>query len=274
MTPQTLQDLTRHIQDRYESFSPQHRLSARYLLEHPTQVGTLSARRLATLIGVRPATLVRLAHQLGYPGWNALKAVFVRELQSREPHAQRSLLRPAEPEPWMVYIQLQRNQLAALIHDQRPALQACAQRLAQAPHIGVAGFHVCHPAAFGLRYWFSLFRPDVHLLQNTGGVMQLMLRYLQPEDAVVIIEQTPYAPEALVLGDVARAQGATLVTLSDSPLAPCARRAEHSLLYAAQSPLGFPSAVSLQALVELLAHELGQQTNEAAQNPAPPFGSG
>ncbi|MFA5665107.1 MurR/RpiR family transcriptional regulator [Castellaniella sp.] len=269
MTPQTLQDLTRHIQGHYESFSPQYRLSVRYLLEHPTQVGTLSARRLAALIGVKPATLIRLAHDLGYPGWNDLKAVFIRELQTHESHARRPLTRSTQPDPWLQYVYAQNNGLATLVRTQRAALSACVERLSKAPHIGVAGFHACHPAAFSLRYWCSLFRPDVHLLQNTGGIMQLMLRHLRPEDAVVIVEQAPYAPEATALSEAARDQGAALVALSDSALAPCARRADHHLLYATDSPLGFPSAVALHGLVELLAHALGQHADRAGAGPAP-----
>ncbi|MFA7438653.1 MurR/RpiR family transcriptional regulator [Castellaniella sp.] len=257
MNQPTLEALTRDIRAQYDRLSPQFRLAARYLLEHPTQVGTLSARKLAALIGVQPATLVRLARHLGFPGWDALKAVFVRDLQASEISASVSLMQTSRTDGWLAQVQQQSRHLAALAErNHRQAVMAGAERLARAPHIGVAGFHASHPAAFSLRYLCSLFRPDVHLLQNTGGIMQLMLRHLRPQDAVVLIEQDPYVPDTLALGLAALEQGCALVTLSDSPLAPCARIAGHPLLYPAGNPLGLPSSVALQALVELLVWQL------------------
>ena len=50
--PHTLDDLTRLIQSRYPDLSPQFQAGARYLNDHPTQVSTLSARKLAALAGV------------------------------------------------------------------------------------------------------------------------------------------------------------------------------------------------------------------------------
>lgn len=62
--PHSLDELTRLIQARYPDLSPQFQAGARYLIDHPTQVSTLSARKLAALAGVQPATLVRLAQHL------------------------------------------------------------------------------------------------------------------------------------------------------------------------------------------------------------------
>ncbi len=76
--PHALDDLIQHIQSQFAALSPQFQVGARYLIDHPAQVSTLSARKLAVLAGVQPATLVRLAQHLGYSGWDALKAIFTR----------------------------------------------------------------------------------------------------------------------------------------------------------------------------------------------------
>ena len=112
------------------------------------------------------------------------------------------------------------------------------------------------PAAFSLRYLCSLFRPDVHLLHNTGGTLSLDTHRLQPKDTVVLIGYAPYSREIIELAEALRPQGSRILALCDSQLAPMALHADCVLTFATQGHSFFPSTVAIQALVEMLARQL------------------
>jgi DNA-binding MurR/RpiR family transcriptional regulator len=258
--PHTLDDLTRLIQSRYPDLSPQFQAGARYLIDHPTQVSTLSARKLAALAGVQPATLVRLAQHLGYAGWDALKAVFTQALHPPGTYAARALSlvhRPeSEQDAWQTVIHQQVLNLQTLEPANQAAMPQAVALLADATRIVIAGFRSCYPAAFSLRYLCSLFRPDVHLLHNTGGTLSLDTHRLQPRDTVVLIGYAPYSRETIELAEALRPQGCRVLALCDSQLAPMALHADCVLTFSTQGHSFFPSTVAIQALVEMLARQL------------------
>ncbi len=266
-TPSTLADLQQQVQRQYSQLSPQFKQISRYMFEHRDQVATLSARKLAPLIGVKPATLVRLAQHLGYPGWEALKAVFIRGLYAPgSANTSASLLSRHThlDSPWQACMAQFQQNLQALEPGNQASLLTVIKPLKQAKYIWIAGFRASYPAAFSLRYLCSQFRADVHLLHNTGGSMPVGLGQISSNDALVVIGQQPYAPEALQLAQTARAQDCTIIAICDSPLAPIAQEADHILTFQARSPNAFRSSVALQALVEILAQQLLMQYGEAA----------
>ncbi|MHA3904382.1 MurR/RpiR family transcriptional regulator [Castellaniella sp. WN] len=267
--PHSLDELTRRIQSRYPDLSPQFQAGARYLIDHPTQVSILSARKLAALAGVQPATLVRLAQHLGYAGWDALKAVFTQELHPPGAYAARALSLVHHPESdqaaWQATIQQQILNLQALEPANQAAMTRAVALLAEAGRIVIAGFRSCYPAAFSLRYLCGLFRPDVHLLHNTGGTLSQDTHHLRPEDTVVLIGYAPYSRELIELAEALRprdtpdpkvSRGCRVLALCDSQLAPMALHADCVLTFSTQSHSFFPTTVAIQALVEMLARQL------------------
>ncbi|MBV2182743.1 MAG: MurR/RpiR family transcriptional regulator [Castellaniella sp.] len=267
--PHSPDELIQFIQSQYADLSPQFQAGARYLIDHPAQVSTLSARKVATLAGVQPATLVRLAQHLGYAGWEALKSVFTRALQqhpgSYAARAQ-SLIDSSEPAQtaWLNAAQQQSRNLMALEPANRSALDSAVTQLLGASRIVIAGFRSSYPPAFSLCYLCSLFRPDVHLLHNAGGTMSLALHHLQATDAVVLISYTPYSREIIQVAEAAHAQGCAVLALCDSQVAPIALRADHILTFPTQGHSFFPSTVAVQSLVEMLAQQLLVRSGERA----------
>ncbi|CAM5785570.1 MurR/RpiR family transcriptional regulator [Castellaniella caeni] len=268
--PRSPDELIQTIQSRYAQLSPQFQAAARYLIDHPAQVSTLSARKLSLLAGVQPATLVRLAQHLGYVGWDALKSVFTHELQQHHPsgytaRAQSLVASPQSAQAsWAAASQQQSHNLMALEPANRQAFNRVVAHLVQAQRIIIAGFRSSYPAAFSLRYLCSLFRPDIHLLHNAGGTMSLDLQHLQPSDTVVLISYSPYSREIIQVAAAARAQGCTILALCDSQVAPIALQADHVLTFTTQGHSFFPSTVAIQSLVEMLAQQFLVRSGEHA----------
>ena len=151
---------------------------------------------------------------------------------------------------------MQRSNLDATEAAVAPVLPEAVKLLRKARAVHVAGFRASHPVAFALFYGYRLFRNSVSLVDGLGVGLELQLRAIERQDAVVVTSFAPYSREALAVAQHAHAAGASLVALTDSSAAPIALRADVVLQYAVASPSFFPSVAAGVALTEALLEQL------------------
>lgn len=268
-TPKTFNELVQHMQTIYNDLSPQFQLGARYLLEHPKEIATLSARQLARRAHVQPSTLVRLAQRLGYSGWTELKTLCTQDYFNVRPggYADRASSlaahTPISKTAWEDTITQYSANLQSLESANHEAIDKAVDQLAKARRIVVAGFRSSYAPAFSLYYLCNLFRSDVYLLHNIGGVTALDVHRLNSDDTVVVISFYPYSRESLSVAEAARSTGCNLIALCDSPVAPIALNATATLIFPTTGTSFFPSTVATHALVETLARLLLVHDREA-----------
>src|ERR1700722_9119469 len=84
-SPQLSSAQTRSVEKRlveaFDGLSPQLQVAGRYLLDHPHEIALRSMRQLAREANFAPATLTRLARQLGFGGFDELKRLSADELR-------------------------------------------------------------------------------------------------------------------------------------------------------------------------------------------------
>ena len=131
-----------------------------------------------------------------------------------------------------------------------------AQCLQSARQVYIAGFRASYPLAFALLYGYRLFRDSVQSLDAHAHNLEMQLRPLVAKDVLVAISFAPYSRECLELAQVAKDRGARVVALTDSDTSPLARLADHTALFAVDSPSFFPSVAAGMALVEALLEQL------------------
>lgn len=270
--PDSFDQLAALIRARFAELSPQFQMGAAFLLDHPDEVAVSSMRKVAERAQVQPASLVRLAQQLGFPGWNELRDLFVARVRTRpEPLTSRarSLVKAkanAKDKDALANDLLaaqQRNLQLAAAQNGRAVVDA-ARLLRRASHVHVAGFRSCYPVAFGLVYGYRLFRPSVSLLNGEAGTLDMQLRTLARDSATVVISFAPYSNEAARVAEAALEQGGKLIAITDSAVAPVALNAHKVLIFSHDSPSFFPSLVAAGALAEsLVAHLLALEGADA-----------
>src|SRR5690606_16866011 len=118
---------------------------------------TRSMRALARVAGIPPTTLTRLAHALGYQGWNDLRDELIEaERAPASPFSSRGRSLAADG--------LAGRQMEALTSAMREldvmGIAATGRLLAAAPRVFVAGFRSCAAPATVLHYQLRLFRPE------------------------------------------------------------------------------------------------------------------
>jgi len=241
--------------------------AARFIVDHPNEVVIASMRQLAERAGAQPATLVRLAQQLGFPGWPELKSAFAKDMGLHaEGYAERtkSLLEARnDGERLGVLFDAHRRNLELTEAQCAGALQEAVELLRKARAVHVAGFRVSYPVACAFVHGYRMFRNSVHLIDGQGGGLGMQLRPIEREDVVVSISIAPYSREMLAVVEAAREVGAYVISMTDSATAPLAMMADVSILFAARAPAFLPTAVSALALAETLLELLVVESGKA-----------
>jgi DNA-binding MurR/RpiR family transcriptional regulator len=258
--PQDLEALSARIRQDYSGMTPQFQVGAKYLLDFPNEIPITSMRKVASQAGVQPATLVRLAQSLGYPGWDDLKAVFLRSLrQAPKAYAEqaRKLLHDKNPQDALGHaIAIQTGNIRRLEQDNAQRLPAAVHLLSKAKQVHVAGFRASFAPAYTFQYLYRLFRPSVTVLRGDAGTLDMELRAIAKGDAVVIIGFAPYSQESMRVAQAARQAGSRVLAICDSVVAPIALDADCVLVFSTETPSFFPSGAAAVALVEILIEQL------------------
>ncbi|ATF88508.1 MurR/RpiR family transcriptional regulator [Burkholderia gladioli] len=266
--PANFDELASLIRAQFSELSPQFQVGAAFLLDHPDEVAVSSMRKLAQRAQVQPASLVRLAQQFGFPGWNELRDLFVARLRTRPaPMTQRarSLVKPGGKAALAQdLLAAQQHNLAGTAGQNERAMLEAAKLIRKAQHVHVAGFRSCYPVAFGFVYAYRLFRPSVSLLAGVAGSLEMELRAIGRHSVTVIVSFAPYSAEATRVATIARDRGSRVVAITDSSVSPIALLADLTLLFSHDSPSFFPSLVAAHALTEgLVAQLLALEGGEA-----------
>lgn len=248
------------ILQHFAGLSPALQAAARFVVDHPNEVVIGSMRALAQQAQVPPATLVRLAQQLGYAGWPELKSAFAEDLGLHSGRyglrAKHLAARGREADLVGELFNVQQQNLSATQAQCAGTLGQAARLLKRAKAVHVAGFRASHPIAYSLFYGYRLFRSSVHLVEGKYGGLEADLRAIAPQDAVVIVSFAPYSRESVLVLEQARAAQARVVAITDSSASPLALGADLSLLFAVDCPSFFPSIAAGVALTEALLEQL------------------
>lgn len=253
--------------------SPELLKAARWVVAHPVGVGLESMRSCARSAGVTPATMTRLARQLGFDGFEALREPYRRAL------ARRSNGRDAAGYVERALIQrtsLGSGSLLAALHEAHivnmqvgaglnapQEIEAAARLMLRCRQVAFLGLRASFGIAYHLHYTFGLISGAGKLLQDWAGALPDQLDALGPEDVLVVVSQAPYTRQTVETAHTASQAGVPVVALTDSPLSPIAQGARHVLLFPTSSPSFFQSMTGAQALAEALIAAVAAQGDAA-----------
>ncbi|CCQ73633.1 MurR/RpiR family transcriptional regulator [Magnetospira sp. QH-2] len=259
------QAVCQQIEKSYAGLSPQLKQAARYALDHPDDVALQSMRRLASMAGVHPSTMVRLVRELGMEGYTEFREPFRTRLRTA-PGAYsrdaRSLQQGTSVERLMQDVFDQGRSIPRELTNQ---LSHCADLLGQARHIYVAGVRSCFPVAFYFQYACRMFRDNVVLLDGQGGTFADDLRRIGPEDVVLAVSFQPYSRNVVRVVDFAISRKARVIALTDSPLSPLLPGDDVvPLVLRSATPSFFHSVVPAMAVIQGLVMMLIANGGDAA----------
>ncbi|MEM0921492.1 MAG: MurR/RpiR family transcriptional regulator [Pseudomonadota bacterium] len=257
-------DVSSSVLDRlsaeWDALTPEAQKAARYVLENPADVGVSTVREIAEAAKVKPNTVVRMARQVGFEGYEEFRAPF------REAIRQGAVSFPDRAR-WLQDIRksgdlggLYADMVEAAIRNleetfagiEAEALKRAAEEIWNSRQVFVLGVGVNNSNARNFTYLASTGMTDFHAIPRPGSTAVDDLAWANEQDVLIAMTCRPYRSEVIEAVRIAKDQGVRVVALSDSPASPIILAADHGFVLAADTPQFFPSSVSTIALLETL----------------------
>lgn len=248
------------LADELSALTPEARKAATYVLENPRDVGVSTVREIAEAAKVKPNTVVRMARQVGFEGYEDFRAPFreaIRRGAADFPDRARWLqdIRKSG-DLGGLYADMVRDVLANIEETfadiSTEDLKAAAEAIWNARRVFALGVGVNNSTARNFTYLASTGMTEFHAIPSPGSTPIDDLAWADHHDVLIAITCKPYRSEVVEAVEIARGQGMTIVALSDSPASPILRVADHSFVVSVDTPQFFPSSVSIIALLETL----------------------
>ncbi|WP_299349786.1 MurR/RpiR family transcriptional regulator [uncultured Shimia sp.] len=251
--------LTR-LSNEYEDLTPEAQKAARYVLENPRDVGVSTVREIAEAAQVKPNTVVRMARQVGFEGYDDFREPFreaIRRGQASFPDRAR----------WLQDIRAQ-GELGGLYADMVTSalrnieetfagiaeedLRIAAEAIWGSRRVFTLGVGVNNSNARNFTYLASTGMVQFHAIPRPGSTPIDDIAWADERDVLIAITCAPYRQEVVSAVQVAKEQGMRVVGISDSLASPIIRAADFGFVVTADTPQFFPSSVSTIALLETL----------------------
>ncbi|MGZ2256498.1 MurR/RpiR family transcriptional regulator [Roseobacter sp. A03A-229] len=240
--------------------TPEARKAATYVLENPRDVGVSTVREIAEAANVKPNTVVRMARQVGFDGYEDFRAPFreaIRRGAADFPERARWLqdIRKSGDLGGLYADMVQgalRNVEETFAGITADDLKAAAEVIWASDNIFTLGVGVNNSSARNFTYLASTGMVRFHAIPRAGSNAIDDLAWADTDDALIAITCKPYRAEVVDAVERARAQGMRIVAISDSPASPIIRAADHGFVISCDTPQFFPSSVSTIALLETL----------------------
>ncbi|MBI4045487.1 MAG: MurR/RpiR family transcriptional regulator [Devosia nanyangense] len=235
---------------------------ASYALDNPDEIAFGTAAGIAAKAEVQPSTLVRFSQALGYQGFSDLQDVFRSRLREKVPSYDERLAQLKEhglggSKAGLVLAGFL-DAAERSVEDYRArlepeALDRAVAVLARAKTIYLIGLRRSFPITAYMAYAMGKLGIRHILVDGVAGLGAEQASFIDADDAVVAISFTPYASETVALTNAALAQGAALVSITDSPFSPIAGKAEVCLEIVEANFEGFRSMTATMALAMALS---------------------
>lgn len=243
-----------------DELTPEAQKAARYVLENPRDAGVLTVREIADAANVKPNTLVRMARQVGFEGYDDFREPF-REAIRRGDASLPDRVR------WLQDVQ-KRGEIDALYadmvtsalrnieetfaHIDTEQLKAAAELLWNSRSVYTLGVGVNSANANNFTYLARMSMVEFHAIPRPGSTPSDDLAWVDERDALIALTCRPYRSEVVEAVELAKEQGVKIVAISDSPASPIIRAADYGFVLATDTSQFFPSSVSTIALLETL----------------------
>ena len=248
------------LADELPDLTPEARKAATYVLENPRDVGVSTVREIAEAAKVKPNTVVRMARQVGFEGYEDFRAPF-REASRRGaadfPDRARWLQEIRKTgDLGGLYADMVREVLdnieETFAEISTRDLKAAAEAIWAARRVFTLGVGVNNSVARNFTYLASTGMTEFHAIPRPGSTPVDDLAWADAHDVLIAVTCKPYRSEVVEAVRIAREQGIRIIALSDSLASPIIREADHAFVVSVDTPQFFPSSVSIVALLETL----------------------
>ncbi|MBW0157581.1 MurR/RpiR family transcriptional regulator [Sedimentimonas flavescens] len=260
------------LRDLAQTAPPKLGAFALWLLEHWNDIAFNSIRGLAQKAGVDANLVTRTSRELGYEGYDALRADVQRLLQrggATYGGRARALRNLPDADIFTQVLSASGDNLQRL---SSPTLletaNDCIAPLLEARHVYSVGVRSCYSIAHYLSYVGGLTFDNFVPAPAAPGAILDQVSQSTPEDVVVAITYAHYSAEVVRACQIARECGARVLALTDAQTSPIALGAWKVICLPMSGPQLMPSLNSAFLTVELILAAMAARSDGAADRVA------
>ena len=238
---------------------------AEVILADPERVAFGTVADIATAAGTGGATVMRLAAKAGFEGFRQLQESIQRDMTKRlRPAAERIREQQTSETHSRSAATETSNVQRTLDGVEAKSLKLATRALLSAKTVAVISSDAAQGVASVFAADLGMLRSDVvSLFGGTVANLRLSAR-LGRGDVVVVVDVARYDRAVVDAVGALERNGVSVISLTDSPLAPVAKGALASFTFADVGVGPFDSYVGALALLNLLVAEVARQRSDIA----------
>ena len=259
--------LRERIASRLHEMTPGQKLVANYILEHAREAAFLTASQLGERVGVSETTVIRLAHLLGFSGYQQLRSAMTNLLMDRLSTLER-LRDYASTQEHDFFERALRKDLETLTLTlssiSSDDLKNLGAAIATAECVYLAGHRSSFSLAYYLSFYLSWILPNV---KNVSADMPFEMLANAPKKSIVLGISFPrYSTWTVQVLETASELGLVTACLTNDLASPLAVLSEY-VLAVPYKPISFidsfaaPMSV-LNCLILSVAQQLGDEVTK------------
>ncbi|MCG6891919.1 MAG: MurR/RpiR family transcriptional regulator [Gammaproteobacteria bacterium] len=258
--PKTQEEVIARLLHDFDELPGQLQLCARFIIDHPHEVGLQSMRTLATDAEVQPNSFVRLARHLGFEGYDAMRERFrdfvrggigsspdrVRWLQQLGRKGGSAAVFGSMAEACL------ENTEKMFAQQSVADLETAVDLMINARRVYVLGLGLAYPLAYNFWYVARMGFDHFILTPRHGSLPSDDIIRMDERDCLLAMTFQPYRRDTLAAVQRARKTGAKVIGITDSNAASLCREADIGLVAPTHTPQFFHSNSAVTALLESL----------------------
>lgn len=242
--PSTVRDA---ISEHYGALSAQQKRAADYLLANHRVAFALSVHDLAEQASVSEATLVRFAREIGYAGYQELRAALMDEAKQGLAPEDRFAYEPPSGKPVETVGKVARQEVDNVnrtIDDLDPRQFArFIKRLEEGATVATVGLGVSTILAQLAAYQLGQIGVSARFLDSQLLTLVEQVDLLPGRSRILAFGFPPYSRQTVAAVQRARARRVPVLAITDGPDSPLAKNATHAL-YARSANVLFTNSLS------------------------------
>jgi len=260
---QSYDELARRITDSYPALPGRLQGIARYVLGHPDAMALSTVAEIAREAEVPPSAVIRFANALGYSGFTELQRVYRDRLVARSATYRERIeeLRRTGGDQGHVLPQLVDSSIRELTrlreHLDPGRLKAAADLVLAADAVFLLAQKRAFAVATYLAYGLAQLEFRAFLLDSVGGMLRQQAGMARRGSVLVAASFRSYTREVVEAAELAQAQGAAVIAITDQEVSPLAKFARVTLLVGDDPTVQFRSLVAPLCAAQALVMALG-----------------
>lgn len=226
------QELLARINQTGRRLSKGQKRIAEYIVNHYDKAAFMTASKLGDKVQVSESTVVRFAIALGYDGYPALQKALQEMIRNRLTAVQRVEMTGDMSESAVLgtVFKADMQNIRQTIEDLDEAnFSRTVDALCAAERVYVVGVRSSAPLAQFLGYYMNFIRDNVMVI--TSGISDVLEQVARvgEKDVVLGISFPRYSRRTIEAMNYAKGKGATVVSLTDTPLSPLGEASDFCL---------------------------------------------